>query len=246
MATSVSSRSFNRTKQTKAAAQATASCFSMCVTVPKRALNIHRKQMTELSQPCWNLKVKTKNKILSLYQSTTHSSFLDPILLCKFHWHVAEHYRWKEICSAGLSGPLIFPEMVKSRLICTDALASPCLPICFFTDFMKDMSCIGCQTFMTSSATFTMCLSQPELVYCSVSLRQERWRLFYGYTDDCLALCTVSNAPSLATQLPEIHFPGIPDDFPCCSHFAICCPDTTVTRLGSLGEMERESPIFCI
>lgn len=67
MATSVSSRSFNRTKQTQAAAQATASCFSMCVTVPKRALKIHRKQMTELSQPCWNLKVKTKNKILSLY-----------------------------------------------------------------------------------------------------------------------------------------------------------------------------------
>lgn len=56
---------------------------------------------------------------------------------------------------------------------------------------------------MTSSATFTMCLSQFELVYCSVSLHQERWRLFYGCADDCLAFCTVSNVPWFATQPPE-------------------------------------------
>lgn len=97
---------------------------------------------------------------------------------------------------------------------------------------------------MTSSVTFTVCLPQFELVYCSVSLRQKRWRLFYGYADDCLALSTACNVPWFATQLPEIHFPGTPDDFPCCSHFAICCPYTTVTRHGSFGEMERESPFF--
>lgn len=94
-----------------------------------------------------------------------------------------------------------FPEMVKKRLICTDALASPCLPICFFTDFIKDMNCSGCQTFMTSSATFTMCLSQFELVYCSVRLGQERWRLFSGCTDDCLALCAGRNVPSFAMEV---------------------------------------------
>lgn len=33
--------------------------------------------------------------------------------------------------------------MVKGRLICTGTLASPQLPICFFTDFMKDMNCIA-------------------------------------------------------------------------------------------------------
>lgn len=114
---------------------------------------------------------------------------------------MAARYLWEEICSAGIAGLLFFLEMVKSRLICSDALASPCLPICFFTDFMTDMNCVGCQTFMTLSATFTMCLSQFELVYCSVRLGQERWRLFYGCTDDCLALCTGSNVPSFALKV---------------------------------------------
>lgn len=36
-----------------------------------------------------------------------------------------------------------FPEMVKGRLICTSTSASPWLPICFFTDFMKDMNCMA-------------------------------------------------------------------------------------------------------
>lgn len=199
--------------------------------------------MTELSWACWNPKSKSNKNSIPLPV---------PKSLKPFGPHLALQVPLTGGSTLSLRSAqqlfqlcfFFFPELVKSRLICIDALASPCLPICSFTDFMKDMNCVGCQTFMTSSATFTMCLSQFELVYCSVSPCQERWRLFYGYTDDCLVLCAVSNAPSFAMQLPEIPFPGIPDGFPCCSHLAICCPNTTVTGLGFSGEMEWESPIF--
>lgn len=66
----------------------------------------------------------------------------------------------------------------------------------------------GCQTFMTSSATLTMCLSQFELVCCCVSLCQKRQRLFYGYADDRLALYTASNAPNLPCSFPKYTFQG--------------------------------------
>lgn len=155
---------------------------------------------------CWNPKLKKKLKFYPSTSPQVTQTFWTPSCFAS-STNMWQHIIFV-ICSAALSALLFFfPELVKSRLICTDALASPCLPICFFTDFMKDMNCIGCQTFTTSSATFTMCLSQSELVYCSVSSCQERWRLFYGYTDDCLVLCVVSNVPSYAMQLPEIPFP---------------------------------------
>lgn len=82
-------------------------------------------------------------------------------------------------------------------------------------------------------ACLLQCQSLPEKV--KVILWLHRWL-------PCTLYCQL--CPLFATQLPEIHFPGIPDDFPCCSHFAICCPNTTVTRHGSFGEMERESPFL--
>lgn len=201
MATSGSSTSFNKTKQTQAAAQITESCVHNS---PKQSTKDSQKADNWIILGLLKHQVKKKSIPLPVPSPQVTQAFWTPFCFASFTNMWAAHYRWGEICSPGLPGLLFF----SLRWWKVDWFALILWPVPAFPftspQILWDTNCIGCQTFMASSATFTMCLSQFEPVCCSVSVCQERWRLFYGCTDDCLALCAGSDVPWFAMQLPAI------------------------------------------
>lgn len=64
--------------------------------------------------------------------------------------------------------------------------ASPSLPTCSLTGFMKDTKHSPPPSLWADLFHRATCLSQFELGYCAVFPCQERWRLSSGCSDDCL------------------------------------------------------------
>lgn len=207
---------------------------AVCTTVPNRALKTHRKQITELSWAYWNTKLK---KNLSLCQSPVPKSLkpfgphfvLQVSLTCGQHIIIEERsaHQVFQVC-------FFFPEMVKSRLICTDTLASPCLPIYFSTDFMRhelhrlpDFYGFICNIYHVPFPVWA-CLLQCQCLpgKVKVILWLHRWLPCSVCWQWCPLVCHA--APCNTSQ-----------------GFLITCPalhilPSAVTRLGSSGETEKK------
>lgn len=168
---------------------------------------------------------------LPLYQSPTHAIFLDLILLCKFQEHVAAHYLCLKIdllSRSFRSAFSFFPDMAKARLICTSTLSGPWLPICFLTDFMKDMNCMAARLLWLHLQHWP-CAFPSLSFFTAVSVSARKGEGYF------MAMQTVALHSTLSVMSPDL-----PRSFPKCifqgflmtSHAVLTSPSAALIPLS--------------